>query len=134
MTADFWNRGKEYISMLESSKYSVREKRLDAHALKLPDVTEEDTSAAKSMSQDISDSCEKSTPEYYQAVVETLSANKAVLLYLYDNFDIFGRYGNKQQRMSFHRKISSLAEISARILPAQMLLSWLHAAQKAHGW
>ena len=43
MTADFLNRGKEYISMLESSKYMCERNGLDAHALKLPDVTEEDT-------------------------------------------------------------------------------------------
>ena len=129
MTADFLNRGKEYISMLESSKYMCERNGLDAHALKLPDVTEEDTERCKKHVTGHIRLMRKSTPEYYQAVAETLSANKAVLLYLYDNFDIFGRYGNKQLK-----EISSLAEISARILPEQMRLSWLHAAQKAHGW
>lgn len=47
MTADFLNRGKEYISMLESSKYMCERNGLDAHALKLPDVTEEDTERCK---------------------------------------------------------------------------------------
>ena len=96
MTADFLNRGKEYISMLESSKYMCERNGLDAHALKLPDVTEEDTERCKKHVTGHIRLMRKSTPEYYQAVAETLSANKAVLLYLYDNFDIFGRYGNKQ--------------------------------------
>ena len=93
MTADFLNRGKEYISMLESSKYMCERNGLDAHALKLPDVTEEDTERCKKHVTGHIRLMRKSTPEYYQAVAETLSANKAVLLYLYDNFDIFGRYG-----------------------------------------
>lgn len=104
MTADFLNRGKEYISMLESSKYMCERNGLDAHALKLPDVTEEDTERCKKHVTGHIRLMRKSTPEYYQAVAETLSANKAVLLYLYDNFDIFGRYGNKQLKDELSQK------------------------------
>lgn len=59
MTADFLNRGKEYISMLESSKYMCERNGLDALRLSFRMSRKRIRSAAKSMSQDISDSCEK---------------------------------------------------------------------------
>ncbi len=93
---DFLNRGKEYISMLESSRYMCDKNGLDSHAKTLPAVTEEDIERCKNHVTGHIRLMRKSTPEYYETVKNTLAANNSVLLYLYDNFDIFGRYGDKK--------------------------------------
>lgn len=96
MSIDFLNRGKEYLSMLESSRYMCERNGLDSHIRALPIVTEEDMERCKNHVTGHIRLMRKSTPEYYQATADTLAANKAVLLYLFENFDIFGRYGDKK--------------------------------------
>ncbi len=96
MSMDFLNREKEYMSMLESSKYMCEKNGLNSHAQALPAITEEDRERCKNHVTGHIRLMRKSTPEYYQAVADTLAANNAVLLYLYDNCDIFGRYGDKK--------------------------------------
>ncbi len=93
---DFLNRGKEYMSMLESSRYMCEQNGLDSHTWALPEVTEGDRERCKKHVTGHVHLMRKSTPEYYQATADTLAANNAVLLYLYENLDIFGRYGDKK--------------------------------------
>ena len=75
MTADFLNRGKEYISMLESSKYMCERNGLEAHARKLPDVTEEDTERCKKHVTGHIRLMRTRTPQNKQAVAATLTSN-----------------------------------------------------------
>ena len=82
MNRDFLDRGKEFTSMLESSRYMCGKNGVDPHCKKLV------SGHIRLM--------RRSTPEYYKAVQDVLSENKAVLLYTYINFDIFGRYGNQK--------------------------------------
>ncbi len=96
MSIDFLNREKEYISMLKSSNYMCKKNGLDPHVKALPTVTEADRERCKNHVTGHIRLMRKSTPEYYQAVADTMAANNSVLLYLYDNFDIFGRYGDRQ--------------------------------------
>ena len=96
MNTDFLIREKEYLSMLESSRYMCERNGLDMHMQALPEVTEADRERCKNHVTGHIRLMRKSTPEYYQAVAETLAANNSVLLYLYENFDIFGRYGDKK--------------------------------------
>lgn len=96
MSIDFLNRGKEYLSMLESSRYMCERNGLDSHIRALPMVTEEDMERCKNHVTGHIRLMRKSTPEYYQSTADALAANNAVLLYLFENFDIFGRYGDKK--------------------------------------
>lgn len=96
MNRDFLDRGKEFTSMLESSRYMCGKNGVDPHCTKLPEVTEEDVERCKKLVSGHIRLMRRSTPEYYKAVQDVLSENKAVLLYTYINFDIFGRYGNQK--------------------------------------
>lgn len=96
MNRDFLDRGKEFTSMLESSRYMCGKNGVDSHCTKLPEVTEEDVERCKKLVSGHIRLMRRSTPEYYKAVQDVLSENKAVLLYTYINFDIFGRYGNQK--------------------------------------
>ena len=96
MNRDFLDRGKEFTSMLESSRYMCGKNGVDPHCAKLPEVTEEDVERCKKLVSGHIRLMRRSTPEYYKAVQDVLSENKAVLLYTYINFDIFGRYGNQK--------------------------------------
>lgn len=82
--------------MLESSRYMCGKNGVDPHCTKLPEVTEEDVERCKKLVSGHIRLMRRSTPEYYKAVQDVLSENKAVLLYTYINFDIFGRYGNQK--------------------------------------
>ena len=70
----------------------------------LPEVTEADRERCKNHVTGHIRLMRKSTPEYYQAVAETLVANNSVLLYLYENFDVFGRYGDKKLKDELFEK------------------------------
>jgi len=96
LNRDFLDRGKEFTSMLESSRYMCGKNGVDPHCTKLPEVTEEDVERCKKLVSGHIRLMRRSTPEYYKAVQDVLSENKAVLLYTYINFDIFGRYGNQK--------------------------------------
>lgn len=96
MNRDFLDRGKEFTSMLESSRYMCGKNGVDPHCTKLPEVTEEDVERCKKLVSGHIRLMRRSTPEYYEAVQDVLAENKAVLLYTYINFDIFGRYGNQK--------------------------------------
>lgn len=96
MNRDFLDRGKEFTSMLESSRYMCGKNGVDPHCTKLPEVTEEDVERCKKLVSGHIRLMRRSTPEYYETVQDVLSENKAVLLYTYINFDIFGRYGNQK--------------------------------------
>lgn len=96
MNRVFLDRGKEFTSMLESSRYMCGKNGVDPHCTKLPEVTEEDVERCKKLVSGHIRLMRRSTPEYYKAVQDVLSENKAVLLYTYINFDIFGRYGNQK--------------------------------------
>lgn len=96
MNRDFLDREKEFTSMLESSRYMCGKNGVDPHCTKLPEVTEEDVERCKKLVSGHIRLMRRSTPEYYKAVQDVLSENKAVLLYTYINFDIFGRYGNQK--------------------------------------
>lgn len=96
MNRDFLDRGKEFTSMLESSRYMCGKNGVDPHCTKLPEVTEEDVERCKKLVSGHIRLMRRSTPEYYKAVQDVLSENKAVLLYTYIYFDIFGRYGNQK--------------------------------------
>ena len=96
MNRNFLDRGKEFTSMLESSRYMCGKNGVDPHCTKLPEVTEEDVERCKKLVSGHIRLMRRSTPEYYKAVQDVLSENKAVLLYTYINFDIFGRYGNQK--------------------------------------
>lgn len=96
MNRDFLDRGKEFTSMLESSRYMCGKNGVDPHCTKLPEVTEEDVEKCKKLVSGHIRLMRRSTPEYYKAVQDVLSENKAVLLYTYINFDIFGRYGDQK--------------------------------------
>lgn len=104
MNTDFLVREKEYLSMLESSRYMCERNGLDMHMQALPEVTEADRERCKNHVTGHIRLMRKSTPEYYQAVAETLAANNSVLLYLYENFDVFGRYGNKKLKDELFEK------------------------------
>ena len=104
MNTDFLIREKEYLSMLESSRYMCERNGLDMHMQALPEVTEADRERCKNHVTGHIRLMRKSTPEYYQAVKETLAANNSVLLYLYENFDVFGRYGDKKLKDELFEK------------------------------
>ncbi len=104
MNTDFLIREKEYLSMLESSRYMCERNGLDMHMQALPEVTEADRERCKNHVTGHIRLMRKSTPEYYQAVAETLAANNSVLLYLYENFDVFGRYGDKKLKDELFEK------------------------------
>lgn len=104
MNTDFLIRKKEYLSMLESSRYMCERNGLDMHMQTLPEVTEADRERCKNHVTGHIRLMRKSTPEYYQAVADTLAANNSVLLYLYENFDVFGRYGNKKLKDELSEK------------------------------
>lgn len=104
MNTDFLIRKKEYLSMLESSRYMCERNGLDMHTQTLPEVTEADRERCKNHVTGHIRLMRKSTPEYYQAVADTLAANNSVLLYLYENFDVFGRYGDKKLKDELSEK------------------------------
>ncbi len=104
MNTDFLIREKEYLSMLESSRYMCERNGLDMHMQALPEVTEADRERCKNHVTGHIRLMRKSTPEYYQAVADTLAANNSVLLYLYENFDVFGRYGDKKLKDELSEK------------------------------
>lgn len=104
MNTDFLIREKEYLSMLESSRYMCERNGLDMHMQTLPEVTEADRERCKNHVTGHIRLMRKSTPEYYQAVADTLAANNSVLLYLYENFDVFGRYGDKKLKDELFEK------------------------------
>lgn len=104
MNTDFLIRKKEYLSMLESSRYMCERNGLDMHMQILPEVTEADRERCKNHVTGHIRLMRKSTPEYYQAVADTLAANNSVLLYLYENFDVFGRYGDKKLKDELSEK------------------------------
>lgn len=104
MNTDFLIRKKEYLSMLESSRYMCERNGLDMHTPTLPEVTEADRERCKNHVTGHIRLMRKSTPEYYQAVADTLAANNSVLLYLYENFDVFGRYGDKKLKDELSEK------------------------------
>lgn len=104
MNTDFLIRKKEYLSMLESSRYMCERNGLDMHTQTLPEVTEADRERCKNHVTGHIRLMRKSTPEYYQAVTDTLAANNSVLLYLYENFDVFGRYGDKKLKDELSEK------------------------------
>lgn len=104
MNTDFLIREKEYLSMLESSRYMCERNGLDMHMQALPEVTEDDRERCKNHVTGHIRLMRKSTPEYYQAVADTLAANNSVLLYLYENFDVFGRYGDKKLKDELFEK------------------------------
>lgn len=104
MNTDFLVREKEYLSMLESSRYMCERNGLDMHMQALPEVTEADRERCKNHVTGHIRLMRKSTPEYYQAVADTLAANNSVLLYLYENFDVFGRYGDKKLKDELFEK------------------------------
>ena len=54
MNRDFLDRGKEFTSMLESSRYMCGKNGVDPHCTKLPEVTEEDVERCKNWFQGIS--------------------------------------------------------------------------------
>ena len=74
------------------------------HTQTLPEVTEADRERCKNHVTGHIRLMRKSTPEYYQAVADTLAANNSVLLYLYENFDVFGRYGDKKLKDELSEK------------------------------
>ena len=80
MNTDFLIRKKEYLSMLESSRYMCERNGLDMHTQTLPEVTEADRERCKNHVTGHIRLMRKSTPEYYQAVADTLAANNSVLL------------------------------------------------------
>lgn len=104
MNTDFLIRKKEYLSMLESSRYMCERNGLDMHMQTLPEVTGADRERCKNHVTGHIRLMRKSTPEYYQAVADTLAANNSVLLYLYENFDVFGRYGDKKLKDELSEK------------------------------
>lgn len=104
MNTDFLIRKKEYLSMLESSRYMCERNGLDMHMQTLPEVTEADRERCKNHVTGHIRLMRKSTPEYYQTVADTLAANNSVLLYLYENFDVFGRYGDKKLKDELSEK------------------------------
>ena len=104
MNTDFLIRKKEYLSMLESSRYMCERNGLDMHMQTLPEVTEADRERCKNHVTGHIRLMRKSTPEYYQAVADALAANNSVLLYLYENFDVFGRYGDKKLKDELSEK------------------------------
>jgi len=92
----FLHRNPEYGSMIESSNYMCSKEGVDQHMLALPEITESDVERCKKLVSGHIRLMRRSTPDYYEAIKTVLSANKAVLLYIYTNFDVFGRYGNQQ--------------------------------------
>lgn len=77
MNRDFLDRGKEFTSMLESSRYMCGKNGVDPHCTKLPEVTEEDVERCKKLVSGHIRLMRRSTPEYYKAVQDVLSENKA---------------------------------------------------------
>lgn len=82
-------------SMIESSLYRCQKSGLDAHMDRLPPVTKEMVERGKSHVSGHIHLMRRSTPLYYQNLTEILKANRTVLCYVYNNFDVFGRYGDQ---------------------------------------
>lgn len=88
-------QGKIVKSMIDSSLYRCQKAGLLAEREKLPVVTEEMRERGKSHVTGHIHLMRRSTPAYYENLTNILSENHAVLCYVYNNFDIFGRYGNQ---------------------------------------
>lgn len=82
-------------SIIKSSLYRCQKAGIPSHMERLPEVTEEMVERAKSHVSGHIHLMRRSTPGYYQNLTEILSANDAMLCYIFSDYDIFGRYGNQ---------------------------------------
>ena len=82
--------------MIQASLYRCRKSELSPHQKELPTVTEEMVKRSKAHVTGHIHLMRRSTPAYYEKLTQILSENQAVLCYIYENFDIFGRYGNQK--------------------------------------
>lgn len=93
---DFIKQSPAADLMIEGSLYRCRKEGIKSDVSKLPAVSEADILRCKGHVSGHIHLMRNSSPDYYQQLTEVLSANKSVLLYLYENFDVFGRYGNQE--------------------------------------
>lgn len=80
---------------IQSSRYRCANSSILPNAQRLPAVSRADVERCKGHVTGHIHLMRKSSPEYYQHLNDVLTANKACLLYLFSNFDVFGRYGNQ---------------------------------------
>lgn len=92
----FLERDPELENMIESSKYLCMKNGVNKNAFALPEVTEEDIERCKKHVSGHIRMMRRSTPAYYESLRRVLDEHKAVLLYMVENFDVFGRRGNQQ--------------------------------------
>ena len=81
--------------IIKSSLYRCNREGLRADAKTLPPVTEEDVERCKKHVTGHIHMMRRSSPAYYQELNGVLADNNACLLYIFNNYDVFGRYGNQ---------------------------------------
>lgn len=99
-------QGRPILNMIESSLYRCQKLGLDAGMDQMPPVTKEMVERGKSHVSGHIHLMRRSTPLYYKNLTDILQANHAVLCYVYNNYDVFGRYGDQAlkdelKRMNF---------------------------------
>lgn len=90
------NQGQAVGEIIKSSLYRCSKAGQIANATKLPRVSAADIDRCKKHVSGHIHLMRKSSPAYYREIEAVLSVNNACLLYLYSNFDVFGRYGNQK--------------------------------------
>lgn len=83
-------------AMIASSLYHCQTDRAFPDLKRLPDVTWEDVQRCWGHVSGHVRLMRQSSPQYYEQQKNVLSAHHAVLMYVHENFDVFGRFGNQE--------------------------------------
>lgn len=83
-------------AMIASSLYHCQTDRVFPDLKSLPPVSEEDVHRCWRYVSGHVRLMRQSSPHYYEQQKNVLSAHHSVLMYLHDNGDIFGRFGNRE--------------------------------------
>lgn len=89
-------RDESFESMIASSLFRSENEFKLGRLEKLPDVSEQDIRRCQGHVSGHIRLMRKNSPYYYEQQVNILSANNACLCYIHSNFDVFGRFGNKE--------------------------------------
>lgn len=87
---------ESFESMIESSLFRSKNEFKLGKLTKLPDVSEQDVRRCQGHVTGHIRLMRKSSPNYYEQQINILSENHACLCYIHSNFDVFGRFGNKE--------------------------------------
>lgn len=83
-------------STIQASLYRSVHAGIPWFSDKLPEVSEERKIDCQKHISGHTMLIRESAPDYYERLTEVLAANKAVLMYVAPNFDVYGRFGNQE--------------------------------------